>query len=184
MNVHDESNELDEAILRELDATAAALDALELAPEPDLPTIAAKRRFLLDDLELAGIFDQRGTELRGEWLEHRKLPALLAYHRAAVAAWSYYHGTQRRADLTEPVMPARLADGPLAIDWFRRPSVPPAPWTFERLCISSELTFKSMYEKPDRDQGTYYFSSGRLRGQYWFRTDFQRPQLYRADVTR
>lgn len=171
------------ARLRELATRADLVERLELEPSPDIPVLAAYRSTLLIDLDLCGIFTSRGSVARAYWLDDWNISSVRQYQRAALDAWRYYLSPQRASDFKTPFMPARLLDGPLAIDWFRKPPTPPASWTFERLSISSESTFQRHFESQERAGGEYFFSSGRITGRYRFRTDVAKAQLYDVDVS-
>jgi hypothetical protein len=110
-------------------------------------------------------------------------PHVLRWQRAAIAAWTYYLGGARTESFGKPFIPTRLIDGPFSLDWFRRPPQVPGTWTADRLAIVAESTFERTFANPDRAAGTYFYSSGRIRGQFWFRTDFAKVCLYAAEVT-
>lgn len=168
-------------MLQELEQAVVALDELDAGDDP--AAASAKRRFVLDDLDFYGILASHGHEARTFWLERWNLPGVLAYEHAAQAAWRYYLGGARADAFGRPFVPRRLLDGPFSLDWFRRPPAVPPSWTADRLAVNAERTFQHVFTKPDRPAGTYFYSSGRIHGQFWFRTDFgPKPCLHAAKV--
>lgn len=106
----------------ELEQRAVALDALA-RKDPKTPEEAVdesvKRRFLLLDLDAAGVLtDERAEELRMH-LEAWVLPTLLGYQRAAMALLDYLRAPGRKRYIKNESGPARVLGARVSVDWFR-----------------------------------------------------------------
>lgn len=128
--IHRDPHPDEEAALRALEPRAAALDALA-ALRGDLEhaaTVAAKRRFLLVEIEEYGILTGPMGLHRAAWLERWGLPTLLAYQRAVVDIGRYWASAPRRARVgPPPLVPSVLGTG-VSPDWFRLPGPTPPGW--------------------------------------------------------
>lgn len=166
----------EEALLGALEARAAALDA------HDAPAAAAERssqrRFLLGDLEAAGIFDSAHRGTKAAYLEQWGLHTLLGYLRAAEALEAYAVSEDRQRVLPEAPKPDPQ-HGPISVDWFRCGAPTPAGWTphdWLAVCefwfVQSGLTEESTSDDElfvRLDGGTYRFD--------WRRDDGLSPAL-------
>src|SRR5260221_6097548 len=85
-------------LLVRLEERVAALDDLqkleqtvEIAAE-----VSAKRRFLLLDLEAAGLLSEAKSQHKCDWLQRWKFPSLLTYYEATLQLINYLHSSERK----------------------------------------------------------------------------------------
>jgi hypothetical protein len=119
--------------------------ALELETLPPVEA-SARRRVLLVELEVAGLFDPDvGVQIvlgnalaAADWHAgecRRRYPLLLAYHDAARALLAYLLSDVRARRQPTAVAAARrdprVRGAPVSLDWFRRPT--PHPPELDRL---------------------------------------------------
>jgi hypothetical protein len=137
------------SILRELETMAIELDALDEVARAGGDTYedaelearwSARRRRLLIELEVAGLFERSLTREARDAVA--QLPALRAFHDAAMQLHAYLD-SRERADVVRKPRPQSLLDSDVSIDWFRVPvGVVPdgmAAWTWLALV---ELQFE------------------------------------------
>ncbi|MBX3156106.1 MAG: hypothetical protein KF773_08910 [Deltaproteobacteria bacterium] len=175
------------SILRELEAMVAELDALdeqardggETYEDAELEArCAARRQRVLIELEVAGLFERSLADAARAALAG--LPALRAYHEAAMELHAYLD-SRERAEIVRKPRPDSLLDSDVSLDWFRRPSGQTAegiaPWTWLAL---GERAF----ENPAPFRAGRRFT--RLAGQgctLFYRTEAKAaPSLWRAFV--
>ncbi|HLP88282.1 MAG TPA: hypothetical protein VK184_06785 [Nostocaceae cyanobacterium] len=112
--------QIDELVLRDLEERAVLLDTLEKG-EQNLEvaaTISAKRRFLLIEMNEAGLFDPALADEMREKIEQLQLPVLLNYHIAAMKLINYLESNERKYRFPNSASPTVL-DASVSIDWFR-----------------------------------------------------------------
>jgi hypothetical protein len=116
--------------LRALEAQASLVDELaEYAQtDNDHASVSAKRRFLLLELDAAGLFDpMQAAQIRLQ-LEGWQLPVLLGYHKAAMELHGYIHSPERRR-FNPTAGTSSIDDAMVSIDWFRRSQPHPSTYT-------------------------------------------------------
>lgn len=111
---------VDDDFLRHMEERAVALATLEQGEETleTAATASAKRRFLLVELEDAGLLNESHFVHLHQRLEQLQLPMLIAYHQAAMELHAYFRSPQRKQYLPEAV-PESIFGGPISLDWFR-----------------------------------------------------------------
>jgi hypothetical protein len=178
----------EEATLTELERQARELDTMTVGAQSaeELARVSARRRFVFLELEASGVFTDDHASERLRWLDRWQAPTVAAYQRAAISAWRYYRSELRKECIPDANVPTSLLGASLSIDWFRLPSTPPEGWNHERLSVSSEFEFLRAASRGGLGPGgTFYFHSGRLSAQYFYRwDDGVHPSLYRARVRR
>lgn len=119
MNVGDDYLQHLEVLAVEVDALEATAVAFEIPYSNAACTAAVtvKRDRLLNELDVVGILTGE-HEARLRTLE---LANLSAYADAA-AALRHYYATPDYARYVKKPVPARVIDGAISLDWFRRPS--------------------------------------------------------------
>ncbi len=112
--------QVDEILLRELEERAVTLDALEQGEQTQevAATLSAKRRFLLLELNQAGLFDASRAQERRSQLERLQLPNLLAYHTVAMELLSYLGSPARKQFFPDSGYESVIGAS-VSIDWFR-----------------------------------------------------------------
>jgi hypothetical protein len=177
----------EDALLRDLEARAAALDR---TPPPTTPPEAAtqvvKRRTLLAEIDAHGLFARPGGDERIAWLERWNLSTLLSYALAAVAMRRYLASPERterfaapdRSSGDEPILGARVS-----IDWFRAPPPPPEGMTpFQWLAHCEHCLIVA---EPLTGGAGEVFTGFGARGPLflqWRRDDGEHPALVRAQL--
>ena len=110
----------EEAALRLLERQAEELEAIAKGP----PTAearareAAKRRFLLVELEARGILSESGYDDKEHWLQAWGLPLTLGYLRAARSLHSHFVSPGRRRYFPD-AKDERMVGARVSLDWFR-----------------------------------------------------------------
>jgi hypothetical protein len=173
--------QVDEILLQELEERAVTLDALEQGEQTQevAATISAKRRFLLLELNEAGLFEASKAPDRRSQLEQLQLPNLLAYHTAAMELLSYLGSTERKR-----LFPNSGSDSVIgasvSIDWFRLHEPTPEeyqPYDWLAFC-------ESILRKGDNGvagSGEIFSRIGqKWYGLYWRRDDGVTPALVSA----
>ncbi|HUQ06684.1 MAG TPA: hypothetical protein VM261_29475 [Kofleriaceae bacterium] len=112
--------------MADINDMASVLDAAQAAARtPDQRAdVTVKRRVLLEEMEAHGLLDEARQHEKRAWLESWRMPTLRDYVDAAIALRRYY-ASAARATYTLPPPPARLLDGAVSLDWFRRPGATP-----------------------------------------------------------
>jgi hypothetical protein len=113
-------NQIDEFLLRDLEERAGFLDTLEKGGKnvEIAATISAKRRFLLIEMNEAGLFDPALADEMREKIEQLQLPVLLTYHIAVMKLITYLESNERKYRFPNSASPTVL-DASVSIDWFR-----------------------------------------------------------------
>jgi len=108
---------VDDDFLRHMEERAVALATLEQGEETleTAATASAKRRFLLVELEDAGLLNESHFVHLHQRLEQLQLPMLIAYHQAAMELHAYFRSPQRKRYLPEAV-PESIFGGPISLD--------------------------------------------------------------------
>jgi len=122
----------------DLDDMAVALDAAQSTARSadERADVTVKRRVLLEEMEAQGLLDEARQHEKRAWLECWRMPTLRDYVGAAIALRRYFASTAR-ATYGLPAPPARLLDGAVSLDWFRRPGPTPdgaTPETWLAFC--------------------------------------------------
>lgn len=157
----------EEALVAELELRAAELDATVVLPgATNAAESSSRRRFLLGDLEAAGLFEPAAREARDMYLALWAMPTLLSYLRAAEALEAYGVSTDRQRTLPEASPPHPIR-GPISLDWFRSGAPCPDGWTADDWLSVCEFWFLQSgpaddLSKPEElfvrlPQGTYRF---------------------------
>jgi hypothetical protein len=178
----------EEEIMRDLERRAVELDTLEKEKaETDAPsvelvaTISAKRRFLLLELNAAGLFHEAHASNKRFWLITWELHTLLGYFEAALKLLAYFSSVDRRRYIPdaglEPVPGARVS-----VDWYRIPGDSPEGFRPEQwlgYCESILMTATST----EGGEGDIFVHQGKLRFQlYWRKDDGITPALVSATL--
>jgi hypothetical protein len=178
----------EEEIMRDLERRAIELDTLEKkAAETDTSsvelaaTISAKRRFLLLDLNSAGLFHESQERSKSVWLTTWQLHTLLGYFEAARKLLAYFSSVDRRRYIPdagpEPVVGARVS-----VDWFRVPKNPPEGFRPEQWLGYCESIFMTA-TSTEGYEGDMFVHEGKLRFQlYWRKDDGITPALVRSTL--
>ena len=127
----------------DLDQMAAGIDLQAITPDTlqDAAALVAKRRFLLLDLEAAGIFTDGFAPAKERALRDWDLPTLAGYVAAAALLHRYFRGRERGLRLP-PIRDVRLLESAVSPDWFRRGDpTPPGSDPYEWLALC-ELAFR------------------------------------------
>jgi hypothetical protein len=175
-------------ILRDIEALAVELDALEQAarqgPEPYKDeqldaTVVAKRTRLLLELNVAGILTPSLAELARPKLVALGLTQSLRFHDAAMEMHRYFK-SPGRARLVRKPAPDSVIDSDISLDWFMVPSgyVPDGvePHVWLALC---ERNFGERL--PDVRAGRMFLSLQGGFHQLLFRTELgPTPRMWRA----
>lgn len=173
-----------EHLLREIEAMAEAVDALDVrAREGDEPyadealdaTLVAKRSRLLLELEVAEVLaDSAGTRATLVALD---LPRVLAYHDAARELTRYF-SWPTRARLVKTPAPERVNDSRVSLEWFMLPTgyTPHGIDALDWLALC-EANFVAN-ERPRA--GRVFVKLEGAFHQLLFRTEVGQPKLYRA----
>ena len=176
----------EEEIMRDLEKRAIELDTLEKeAAETDTPsvelaaTISAKRRFLLLEVNAAGLFHESHASSKRAWLTTWELLTLLGYFEAALELLAYFCSVERRRYIPdagpEPVLGSRVS-----VDWYRIPKDPPEGFRPEQWLGYCESIFMTA-TNTEGGEGDMFVHEGKLRFQlYWRKDDGITPALVRA----
>jgi len=174
----------EEEIMRGLERRAAELDAsakeaaesgsVELAA-----TVSARRRFLLLDVNAAGLFHEAHAKSKRVWLDEWGLHTLLGYFEAALKLLAYFASVDRRLYIPgagpEPVPGARVS-----VDWYRLDGAPPQGFRPEQwlgYCESILMDAKST----EGGEGEIFVHQGELRYRLrWRKDDGVTPALVSA----
>jgi hypothetical protein len=127
----------------DLEARPARLDELvaKAVTIEDMAEAAAKRRFLLLDLEAEGLFEVTLSQEIASMLPH--LPFLRGYRDAAVRLRSYLQSPVRTKFIkTEP--PRSLTTANVSLDWFRFPQPVPEGFGEDEWLAYCEFTMTSV----------------------------------------
>jgi hypothetical protein len=142
-------------------------------------TISAKRRFLLLELNEAGLFDASKAPDRCSQLERLQLPNLLAYHTAAMELLSYLASPARKRLFPDSGSDSVIGAS-VSIDWFRLHEPTPEeyqPYDWLAFC-------ESILRKGDNGvagSGEIFSRIGqKWYGLYWRRDDGVTPALVSA----
>lgn len=164
--------ECTEAVLNELEQRARSLAA------GDDTTLPARRRFLLLDMQAAGVFDA-GANLR-ETLVRLGHDELLSFHLAALELAAYYRSEERQSWFPSSAEPP-LIGGYVALDWFRHEPESPPAGTPNFWLARLELALRG-FEKTG-DEGYFFFKVyDRCFTVWWYREDGLTPALRRAEA--
>ncbi len=150
-----------ESTLREVEATAVALDGMK-----DDERAAAKRRALLVELHGLGVLERDGHAAKRAALIDRSLPTLVAYHDAALAALDYLESAAR-AERIFDAKPVPVLASRVSVDLFRL-GVDERPQDFLRWVIAAEERFVTAADRPEYATGRMDLSGG-VTG--WWRRD-------------
>jgi FAD/FMN-containing dehydrogenase len=174
----------EEEIMRGLERRAAELDASakEAAESESVDlaaTVSARRRFLLLDLNAAGLFHEALERSKRVWLDEWGLHTLLGYFEAALKLVAYFSSADRRLYLPgagpEPVLGARVS-----VDWYRLDGAPPRGFRPEQwlgYCESILIDAKST----GGGGGDIFVHHGELRYRlHWRKDDGVTPALVSA----
>lgn len=104
-------------ILERLELRATELDAMRHAPESAADE-SVKRRFLLLDLQGAGLFDASNGLRKDQWLRQWGFVHLAGYRDAALQLRRYLHSAERSRSLP-PADTSGVVGAPVSVDWFR-----------------------------------------------------------------
>jgi len=160
----------EEAELRQLEKEAAEFDRMAQAidPKPDSASIAAKRRFLLIELDACGLTHVSCSHDKRRWLETWRLEKLLDYFDAAMQIHAYFESPERRDQIPEakdqPVPGSRVS-----LDWYRWPHQPPPDVTPREWLAFCERT---LMDAPSTDG-----YEGRILthvDDYWYQTHWRK----------
>jgi hypothetical protein len=113
----------EEAVVKELSARAAELDVLtqrERTAENHAEE-AAKRRFLLLDLDAAGLFEPWKADIKRNWLHAWGLRNLVDYQDAAFLLRQYL-ASPERLQVLPPIARVDTPNAPISLDWWRTES--------------------------------------------------------------
>lgn len=178
----------EEKLIRDLEKRAIELDKLENekadtnTPTLELSaTIFAKRRFLLLDLNAAGLFHESHASSKRVWLTTWELHTLLGYFEAALKLLAYFSSLDRRSYVPgvggEPILGARVS-----VDWFRFAQYSPAGFHPEQWLAYCESILMSA-TSTEGGEGDIFVHQGDLRFQlYWRKDDGVTPALVSASL--
>jgi hypothetical protein len=172
--------EYERVSMAEIDDLASALDVAHAAARtPDQRAdVTVKRRVLLEELEAHGLLDEARQHEKRAWLESWRMPTLRDYVDAAIALRRYY-ASEARSTYTLPAPPARLLDGAVSLDWFRRPGPVPEASTPDTWLAFCEVV---LHENPPGGASGEVLSKvgGRWYQIHWRREAGDRPAVVAA----
>jgi hypothetical protein len=172
--------EYERVSMAEIDDMASALDVAQAAARtPDQRAdVSVKRRVLLEELEAHGLLDEARQHEKRAWLESWRMPTLRDYVDAAIALRRYY-ASEARATYKLPAPPARLLDGAVSLDWFRRSGPTPEASTPDTWLAFCELV---LHENPPGGAAGEVLSKvgGRWYQIHWRREAGDRPAVVAA----
>jgi hypothetical protein len=171
------------AALLRLEEQAAALE--EAVSTPRTPesaaTEAARRRFLLIELDAHGLLHEAGASDKLRWLAAWGLDLLRGYFEAALAVHAYFRSEERRRHVPnaadEPVLGSHVS-----LDWFRRPSPPPEgvePNDWLGFC---ERTLLDNLPATGQEGKILTRIGGPWYRTFWRKDDGETPAVVRAEV--
>ncbi|MFP2929654.1 hypothetical protein ACLESO_31540 [Pyxidicoccus sp. 3LG] len=177
--------DLNPATFADLEQRAVALDALTLE-QPGTPEQAVdasvKRRFLLLDLDAAGVLTDEGADtLRGQ-LEAWGLSTLLGYQRAAGELLRYLRAPGRQRYIKNDTRPARVLGARVSVDWFRLGVPTPPPFEpVNWLGFCERILLEAAPGASGAGTGTLFTSAGQGSCSIVWRTeDGQTPAVLSA----
>jgi len=182
--IHYDPDPSEEATVRALEAHAAQFDRLA-STRGDLEheaTIAAKRRFLLAELEQYGMLTGPMGHHRARWLELWHFPTLLGYQRAAISIGEYWSSQARRIRIGPPPVVASVLGANVSVDWFRFPVPTPPEWTGDDWLAFCERSLIDTPEGPGQDGELFVHQNGRRFTIVWRRDDAVHPAVVRASA--
>ncbi|HAJ63564.1 MAG TPA: hypothetical protein DCP31_33620 [Cyanobacteria bacterium UBA8543] len=172
---------VDDDFLRQMEERAVVLAALEQGEQTleTAATASAKRRFLLIELDDAGLLNESRFEELHQLLVQLQLPMLIAYHQAAMELHAYFRSPQRKRYLPD-AEPESILHGSISLDWFRLQVPTPEPyhpydwlgWCESIFVEKNNLTGGA---------GDVYIHQGKLRcWLHWRKDDGVTPMLLSA----
>jgi hypothetical protein len=152
--------------IKELEEKANYLDKLDEVDVSieEMATVSAKRKFLLIELEAAGLLSETGWREKRSWLSVWQLRNLISYFDAALDILAYFRSDERKKLFTDAAIPGSILGGPVCIDWFRcklgytPPGYNAYAWLAECECLLSESSNKKggTGEIRIRENGRWY----------------------------
>lgn len=164
---------------QELEERASQLDTLRENAQTldEHAAVSAKRRFLLLDLEAAGVFDTPPTaEVTG-------FPKLEAYARAGVKLRDYFANPFRAEYIPSVPAPQSIVAAPVSLDWFRFPQQTPQGFDDANWLAYCEYTLHSVNLSSGGGELLFKINDG-LCNLRWRKEDGIHPAIYRADWTK
>jgi hypothetical protein len=170
----------DQARHDDLELRAARLDGLvaRAATAQDAVDAAAKRRFLMLDLEAEGLFEGALHPTLSAALADR--PTLRTYRDAAVRLRSYLTSDVRRQFLTSDP-PRSLTDSNVSIDWFRFPQPIPDGFVEDEWVAYCEFMMTSLTLHGDGGEILFKVRE-KLCTVLWRLEDGIHPAIYKATL--
>jgi len=172
--------------LVELEARAAEFDKLTRGASDLDPSVAARRRLLLFELEEYGLLTFHAGEHRATWLERWRLPTLLGYQQATLAIRRYWDTLARlnRID-SPPSVPTLLSvrsvlGAAVSVDWFRGAVPTPSGWDADDWLAFCERSLQDA-GLGEHYSGELFIHQGGFRGVIaWRRDDGVHPSVVSA----
>lgn len=173
----------------DLESRAVALDALthkESKTPDEAAEESAKRRFLLLDLDAAGVFNEEGADTLRMHLEAWVLPTLLGYQRAAAELLGYLRHPGRKRYIPDDRGPARVLGARVSVDWFRlRQPTPPEFEPVNWLGFCERILLEAAPGGSGAGTGTLYTRAGQGSCSIvWRADDGQTPAVLSAHYSR